>query len=141
MSLAYQIGDSLPRLERGPIQADMLTRYAQISGDFNPIHLDEKAANAAGLNGVIAHGMLSMAYAGSMLTQAFGDAGELVDFTVRFRGMVHLGDLVTCEGTVTNIVASDDGKIATIAVSVKTNHQDIAIKGTANVRLKEDVAR
>ncbi|OPG15547.1 MaoC/PaaZ C-terminal domain-containing protein [Ferroacidibacillus organovorans] len=140
MSFPFHVGDTLPPLERGPIGAEQLARYAQISGDFNPIHLDEKAAIEAGLEGIIAHGMLSMAYLGSMITRAIADVGELVDLTVRFRGMVKLGDLVTCEGTVTNLIDAPEGKVATIAVLVKTNHRDVAIKGTASVQVKEEVA-
>ena len=52
--------------------AQQLVRYAGASGDFNPIHWNERAARAVGLPGVIAHGMLTMAPAGRVVTDWVG---------------------------------------------------------------------
>ena len=60
-------GDALPSLTVQVTRAD-LVRYAGASGDLNPIHWSDRVAAVAGLPGVIAHGMLSMALAGRVLT-------------------------------------------------------------------------
>ncbi len=93
-------GDEVTPLEKGPIEYEQLVRYACASGDHTPIHLDNEAAKKAGLkDGVIAHGMLSMAFLGQMMTDWIGE-GELKKLSVDFRGMVNLGDVLTCQGKV-----------------------------------------
>ncbi len=52
------IGQQLNPLVKPPITQEQLRRYSEASGDFNPIHLDEQAAQQVGLDGVIAQGML-----------------------------------------------------------------------------------
>lgn len=61
---------SVPDLAPGPITRTTLALFAGASGDHNPIHIDLDAAKAAGLEDVFAHGMLSMAYLGRLLTDA-----------------------------------------------------------------------
>lgn len=77
------VGEPLPDLTVRVHRAD-LARYAQASGDRNPIHLDDAAARRAGLGGVIAHGMLSMGLAGRVVTDWVGDPARVVDYSVRF---------------------------------------------------------
>ncbi|GAA3423178.1 MaoC family dehydratase [Streptosporangium sandarakinum] len=79
-----------------------LVMYAGASGDFNPIHWNERFAKAVGLPDVIAHGMYTMAQAGRFLTDWAGDPGAVVDYGVRFSSMV---------------VVPDDDEGATITVS------------------------
>ena len=76
-------GDTLPPISHRVTRAD-LVRYAGASGDFNPLHWDEATAVAAGLPGVIAHGMLTMALAGGVLVAWAGDPGAVVEYGVRF---------------------------------------------------------
>jgi acyl dehydratase len=65
-----------------------LVRYAGASGDFNPIHWSGRVATGVGLPGVIAHGMLTMALAGSAVAAWLGDATRIRCFGVRFSGQV-----------------------------------------------------
>jgi acyl dehydratase len=72
-----------------PAQVFQLTRatlveYAGASGDFNPIHWNEKFAKEVGLPDVIAHGMLTMAEAARVVTDWAGDPGAVVEYGVRF---------------------------------------------------------
>jgi acyl dehydratase len=69
-----------------------LVRYAGAGGDFNPIHWNERSARAAGLPGVIAHGMYTMALAGRYLTDWAGDPAALRDFRARFTAPVVVPD-------------------------------------------------
>ncbi len=95
-----QEGDQVISLRKGPIAYEQLVKYACASNDHTPIHLDNEAAKKAGLKeGVIAHGMLSMGFLGQMMTDWIGE-GELKKLSVNFRGMVRLGDTLTCQGTV-----------------------------------------
>ena len=80
-------------------------RYAGASGDFNVIHWNERVARAVGLPDVIAHGMLTMAHAGRVVTDWAGDPGAVVEYGVRFTKPVVVPDddagaTVTVSGTV-----------------------------------------
>ena len=63
-----QVGDEIPLLSTSPITRHTLALYCGASGDHNPIHVDIDYAKESGLDDVIAHGMLSMAYLGRLLT-------------------------------------------------------------------------
>ncbi len=128
------LGAMLPELRKGPITRLDLVKYAGASGDFNPIHTIEEFAVAAGLGGVIAHGMLSMAYVGQLLTDFAGLDADLVDFGVRFRAMVRLGDEVICSGTVTKVEERADGEYADLQVAAKNQRGEFVIKGSATIR-------
>src|SRR5215471_10340581 len=95
-------GQQLTPLVKPPITQEQLRRYAEASGDYNPIHLDEQAARRVGLDSVIAHGMLSMAFLGQFVNQQLtGIPGARIEqLKVRFMNMVRLGDTLTCEGVV-----------------------------------------
>ena len=92
-------GQSLPILSKG-MTVEQIRQYAAASGDHNPIHLDDSFARAAGLPGVIAHGMLTMAFANQCLTDWLGDRSLVKRLQGRFSGMVVPGDELTCSGTV-----------------------------------------
>ncbi|HEX8743539.1 MAG TPA: MaoC/PaaZ C-terminal domain-containing protein [Thermoleophilaceae bacterium] len=66
--------------------ADVPRRYAEVSGDFNPVHLDPEYAEAAGLPGVILHGLWTMAQLARVdLAAAGGDPARLERLSVEFR--------------------------------------------------------
>ena len=72
------VGTQLPEQVYRVTRAD-LVRYAGASGDFNPIHWNERVATSVGLPGVIAHGMFTMAIAGRAVTDWTGDPGALLE--------------------------------------------------------------
>ncbi|GAB1824426.1 MaoC family dehydratase [Herbidospora sp. RD11066] len=94
-------GQELPAAEYN-VQRVNLVMYAGASGDFNPIHWNERFAKSVGLPDVIAHGMFTMAQGGRYVTDWAGDPGAVVDYGVRFSSMV---------------VVPDDDAGATITVS------------------------
>lgn len=100
--LQTAVGEDLSPFVKPPITQEQLRRYAEASGDHNPIHLDEEAAHRVGLDSVIAHGMLSMAFLGQFITSQIADTPEayLAQLKVRFANMVRLGDTLTCHGAV-----------------------------------------
>jgi acyl dehydratase len=108
-------GQPLPPLTK-QVTVEQIQRYAEASGDRNPIHLDETFARSAGLPGVIAHGMLTMAFANQMVTDWLGDRSLLKRLQGRFAGMVLPGDEVTCTGSVA--LKDEDGRRVVINLVV-----------------------
>lgn len=94
-------GQAIPSLEKHVTQPQ-IDAYAKVSGDHNPIHVNPEAARAVGLDGTIAHGMLSMAFLGQLLTDWIATQGSpggwVKRLRVRFQGMVKPGDTITCQG-------------------------------------------
>ncbi|AZM60607.1 MULTISPECIES: MaoC family dehydratase [unclassified Streptomyces] len=78
-----EVGTELPA-QTFPVTRATLVRYAGASGDFNPIHWNEKFAKEVGLPDVIAHGMFTMAEAIRVVTDWVGDPGAVVEYGVRF---------------------------------------------------------
>lgn len=138
--LDIAVGESLPPLTRPPISQEQLRRYAEASGDHNPIHLDEEAARRVGLDGVIAHGMLSMAFLGQFITQqvsAIPDA-YLTHLHVRFNGMVRPGDVLTCQGMVQERTRTNDGREhLSIACRIENQNGNAVTSGEAVVSLPQ----
>ena len=100
---AFAPGQGLPSLKRS-ITQDTINRYAEASGDRNPLHLDPEYAATTRFGGPVAHGMLALAYVSEALTVAFGEAwisnGRL---KARFRAPARPGDTVTVRGAVTKV--------------------------------------
>ncbi|CAM5392491.1 MaoC family dehydratase [Streptomyces viridifaciens] len=78
-----EAGTELPA-QSFPVTRATLVRYAGASGDFNPIHWNEKFALEVGLPDVIAHGMFTMAEAIRVVTDWVGDPAAVVEYGVRF---------------------------------------------------------
>ena len=97
-----------PGFRFGPLTVTDLVRYAGASGDFNPLHHDAAYAEAAGLPGIMAHGMLSAGLLGSFVTRWFGP-GSVRRFKVRFREKVFVGDTLTAEGRVVERLEGPEG--------------------------------
>ncbi|EGG46643.1 Acyl dehydratase [Streptomyces griseoaurantiacus M045] len=98
-----EVGTELPA-RTFPVNRATLVRYAGASGDFNPIHWNERFAKEVGLPDVIAHGMFTMASAIRVVTDWAGDPGAVVEYGVRFTKPV---------------VVPDDDKGALVEVSAK----------------------
>ncbi|MFJ1620109.1 MaoC family dehydratase [Streptomyces sp. NPDC088190] len=80
---SVEVGTELPA-QSFPVTRATLVQYAGASGDFNPIHWNEKFAREVGLPDVIAHGMFTMAEAIRVVTDWLGDPGAIVEYGVRF---------------------------------------------------------
>jgi acyl dehydratase len=126
-----RVGETLPALKK-TVTADQIRAYAEASGDRNPIHLDEVFARSVGLPGVIAHGMLTMAFAAQVVTDWLGDRRQVATFRGRFGGMVLPGDELHCTGTVT--AKDDDRRRLTVEVRVENQKgEKVFNKGVADV--------
>lgn len=93
-----ETADGLPIISRR-ITQPQLNVYAAASGDHNPLHLDAEFAAATQFGGIIAHGMLTLAFLSEMLTAAWGERWlSAAKLRVRFKGAAYLGDLVETRG-------------------------------------------
>jgi len=125
-----EVGTELPPLSV-PLQRVNLVMYAGASGDFNPIHWNERFAKAVGLPDVIAHGMLTMASAGRIVTDWVGDPGAVVEYGVRMtRPVVVPDDDKGALVVITAVVGAknDDG---TVRVDITAKSQDVTVLGKA----------
>ena len=132
-----EVGREMPALVKEPIQQIQLTRYAGASGDFNPIHQDDAFAKAAGMGGVFAHGMLSMGFVAQSVTDWLG-AGSVKTIGVRFAGLVRLGDVITCRGTVAAKRPANDGQaenLVDLELWAENQKGEKVITGRATVAL------
>ena len=121
-AMAWQKGQDLPALTLPPVTRLQLIKYAGASGDFNPIHTIDEAAEQAGLPGVIAHGMLTMAVAIRVVTDWVGDPGALVEYGVRFTRPVVVPDddkgaVVEVSGAVAEKLADSQVRVELTATS------------------------
>lgn len=106
----WQVGMTLPELSIGPLEPADFVRYAAASGDHNPLHTDPAFAQAAGLDGVIAHGMLVMGLLGRLATGLAGPTA-LREFGVRFRAPTRPGETLHCGGQISAIEPTADGQL------------------------------
>jgi len=133
--MGYTVGEEIPAL-RVQVTRDQLVRYAGAALDFNPIHWNERFAREVGLPDVIAHGMLTMALAGRLVTEWLGDPGKLVDHSCRFTRPVVVPDtgdgaLVEFTGKIAEV--REDGT-ARVDITAKFDGKTVLGKASAVVR-------
>lgn len=121
-------GDVLPSLELPEISRTTLALYAGASGDHNPMHIDLDVARSGGMDDVFAHGMLSMAYLGRLLTN-YVPQERIRTYSVRFASITPLHAKPTCAGTVTKV---EDG-LAHLDIAVTLSDGTVTLRGDAVV--------
>ncbi|HEY1972088.1 MAG TPA: MaoC/PaaZ C-terminal domain-containing protein [Pseudonocardia sp.] len=140
-------GAELPALRIRLSRTD-LVRYAAASGDFNPIHWNDRVATAVGLPGVVAHGMLTMALGGRVITDWVGDPGAVLAYQVRFTRPVPVPDVVSgvddpeqgalieLTGKLASVTEDTDGsRIGKVDITAKFDGKAVLGRATAQVRL------
>lgn len=127
-----RIGDHLPPLRVVPISRTTLALFAGGSGDHNPVHIDLDAAREAGMDDVFAHGMLSMAYLGRMLT-AWIPQERLRTLHVRFTAITPVHAAPVCTGMVSALQQEHGELRATIQVLVTLADGTTTLSGHATV--------
>jgi 3-hydroxybutyryl-CoA dehydratase len=109
---------------------EMLNAYAEASGDFNPIHIDEAFAKTTPMGGTIAHGMLVLSFISEMMTGAFRTAWlSTGTLEVRFRAPARPGDTVTARATAQE---PKNGRLR-YAIECISQTDEVLISGTAEV--------
>ena len=125
--MTLKVGDTHEAVVIEKVARTHIVKYAGASGDFNPLHHDDTAAQGmAGYPSVFAHGMLSMGLTGRMLTDWLGPVA-LKKYGVRFTKQVWPGDTLTAKGEVTAI----EGGVATIKVVTTNQNGESVVEGEA----------
>jgi acyl dehydratase len=133
-TLIPQVGAEVTPLHIDPISRTTLALFAGASGDPNPIHIDIDNAKSAGFEDVFAHGMLSMAYLGRLLTDIVPQQ-QLRSYRVRFAAITPIYGQPTCAATVTSIDSVDDERLATLDLTVTLPDGTVTMRGEAVVAL------
>ena len=131
---AVEIGTELPPLKIRPISRTSLALFAGASGDHNPMHVDLDVAQSAGLDDVFAHGMLSMAYLGRLLTNWVSQQ-QLRSYRVRFASITPVLGAPTATGKVVAIDEVDGERRATLELVVTLADGTVTLTGDAVVAL------
>jgi acyl dehydratase len=130
-----EVGTEVPE-QRFPVQRVNLIMYAGASGDFNPIHWNEKFARLVGLPDVIAHGMFTMAQAARVITDWTGDPAALVDYGVRFSKPVVVPEEAGAELVVRGEVTEKlDGNRVAVELEARAGDNKVLTKARAVVQL------
>lgn len=118
-----------------------LVKYAGASGDFNPIHWNDRFAREVELPGVIAHGMFTMGAAVQLVTDWIGDPSAVVSYGTRFTKPVPVADMDDAPGAVVELVGTigaldADAATARIDLAVTLDGQKVLVKAQALVRIR-----
>jgi acyl dehydratase len=130
-----KIGDVVVAKTFPAITRERLARYAEASGDTNPLHLDSAFAKAAGFSDVFAQGMFVM----GLMAQAVTDAvppGRLRALSTRFVSVTQAGATIACEGTVTELFEADGERRARIALVATDKKGEVKLAGEAVVAVR-----
>lgn len=126
------IGEEIPSFTTAPITRATLALYAGASGDHHPLHIDSDFAKQAGMGDVFAHGMLSMAFLGKLLTN-WAPQTAIRQFSTRFVAITHVGDQLTCRGIVTEIGEHDGEARVRLQLTAQDQQGEIKLAGEAVV--------
>lgn len=122
-----QIGDEMPRLVKEAVTEVQLVKYAGASGDFNPLHTVDATAKLAGFGGVIAHGMLIMAFVAQAVT-AWIPNRCLKKLKARFTAVTRPGDVITVTGKV--IDKKEAESLIVCEVQAADQKGEVKVKGS-----------
>lgn len=129
-----QVGFELPPLVLPAVNRTTLALYAGASGDHNQVHIDLDFARKSRQPDVFAHGMLSVAYLGRLLT-AWVAQQQIRSLSVRFTGITQLGHIPTCHGKVVELFEVEGERRARLAVRCVNQYGDEKLVGEAIVAL------
>jgi acyl dehydratase len=132
---ALKVGDKLPALTLPPVDRTTLALFAGASGDHNPIHIDIDFARKAGMPDVFAHGMLSMAWLGRLLTQ-WVPQQQIRHFGVRFLGITQIGHIITCSGQIKEHCTFEDQLCLRVEIQTTNQYGEARIAGEAMIAIE-----
>jgi acyl dehydratase len=127
-------GAVLPGFERGPVTRTHIVKYAGASWDFNPIHHDEPFAKSARSGGIIAHGMMVLAYLGSLATAYLGTAA-FDKFSGRLLDITRPGDTLRIEGRVEQVTPRAQGGEVVLSLTATKQTGEVVATGSVTATL------
>ncbi len=129
-----KVGDSYSELIVEDLTRTQIVQYAGASGDYNPVHSDEKfVTEVAGYPTVFAHGMLTMGMTGRMVTNYVGD-GRLTYYGVRFVNQVWPGDTLTARAEIADIREENGETLVDLTISTTNQDENFVLTGNATAR-------
>ncbi|MBQ28206.1 MAG: MaoC/PaaZ C-terminal domain-containing protein [Actinomycetota bacterium] len=129
-----KVGDSYSELIVEDLTRTQIVQYAGASGDYNPVHSDEKfVTEVAGYPTVFAHGMLTMGMTGRMVTNYVGD-GRLTYYGVRFVNQVWPGDTLTARAEIAGIREENGETLVDLTISTTNQDENFVLTGNATAR-------
>ena len=132
---SISVGDTHSEVLVEDLSRTQIVQYAGASGDYNPVHSDEKfVREIAGYPTVFAHGMLTMGMTGRLITNFVGDA-RLTNYGVRFVNQVWPGDTLTGTAEVTGIREEDGVHLAELKITTVNQDDTPVLTGTATARI------
>lgn len=130
-----KVGDTHSEVLVEDLKRTQIVQYAGASGDYNPVHTDEKfVTEVAGYPTVFAHGMLTMGMTGALVTNFVGD-GRLKKYGVRFVNQVWPGDTLTGTAEVTEIREEDGEPVVDLTITTVNQDDKPVLTGTATARI------
>lgn len=123
----FKVGDKITITQE--ITDEMIRKFAEVSGDFNPMHLDDEYAAKTRFKRRIAHGMIGAALISRALAQELGPGGIYRSQTLKFMSPMFIGDVITVEVTVTQLRESRG--IATAETICRNQNGEICCRGEA----------
>lgn len=130
--MEIKIGDEFTTTRE--VTDEVIRQFAEVSGDYNPIHLDEEFAAKTRFGKRIAHGMLSGAFISAVLGNEFRERKIVyLSQTMKFTAPTFIGDTITVNGTVTNI--REDRGIVTLDTICTNQNGEVTVKGEAAVMI------
>ena len=137
MTSSASAGDVIATLVKPPITRHTLALYCGASNDHNPMHVDIDFARAAGADDVFAHGMLSMAYLGELVS-TIARPEDIRSFSARFAAIVPVGAQITARAIFREETVIGDVTFAVLDLEAVDAHGECKLRGSATVRLKEN---
>lgn len=129
------VGDTYSEVLVEDLKRTQLVQYAGASGDYNPVHTDEKfVTEIAGYPTVFAHGMLTMGMTGVLLTNYVGD-GRLTKYGVRFVNQVWPGDTLTGTAEVVEVREEDGQQLVDLKLTTVNQDDTPVLTGRATARI------
>lgn len=132
----FKVGDKV--VENVTVTDQMVRQFAEVSGDKNPIHLDDEYAKTTRFKQRIAHGMLSAALISRVLAQKLGPGGIYLSQTMKFLNPIFIGEEVVIDITVTHLRA-EKGIGTCDTIVKKVSNGDIVVKGEAVIMAAANV--
>lgn len=133
----FKLGDTLTITVQ--VTDKMVRQFAEMSGDDNPIHLDEEYAKTTRFGRRIAHGMLGAALISRALGNGLGPGGIYLGQTLKFRSPIFIDDVLTITLSVDQF--REDKGMATIGTLVTKQNGEVCIKGDASIMTKEGISK
>ena len=132
--MPYAVGDTIAE-RTVHLDRESLVRYAGASGDFNPIHYRDDVAASVGLPGVLAHGMLTMGIASSVVVAALEPGARILDYGVRFTKPVVVDPVDGADVHVLATVGAVDDESVRIDLKVTFAETTVLVKAQLRVAL------